>query len=272
MRITVFTGNQPRHIALIEALATVADELFAVQECTTVFPGRCADFYRDSAVMRDYFSRVLAAEARRFGRPRPLPAPVRSLSLRLGDLSRLPLECLGDALGADRFVVFGASYIRGPLCDFLVSRRAVNLHMGVSPYYRGSSTNFWALYDDRPELVGATIHLLTAGLDSGPILTHALPEPAPWDAFDLGMEAVRCGQAALVELLRQNRLDELTPVVQDHGRQIRYSRAADFTDQVAAEFLARCPDASQIEDALRRRDKSLFVTAPEMAPGRFSTV
>ena len=46
--------------------------------------------------------------------------------------------------------------------------------MGISPYYRGTDCNFWAMYDNNPHLVGSTIHLLTKGLDSGPILYHAL--------------------------------------------------------------------------------------------------
>ena len=58
--------------------------------------------------------------------------------------------------------------------------------MGVSPYYRGNDCNFWALYDDNPHLVGATIHMLTKGLDSGPMLYHAMsniksnPFEYPW--------------------------------------------------------------------------------------------
>src|SRR5690606_39404976 len=73
----------------------------------------------------------------------------------------LPIYVLADALDSDVYVVFGASYIRGPLIDYLVARGAINIHMGVSPYYRGSSCNFWALYDGRPEYVGATIHKLS---------------------------------------------------------------------------------------------------------------
>ena len=55
MRVTVFTSNQPRHLSLIERLAGVAEEVFAVQECNTVFPGRVGDFFRKSEVMQRYF-------------------------------------------------------------------------------------------------------------------------------------------------------------------------------------------------------------------------
>src|SRR5678815_2276252 len=145
MRVTVFTSNQPRHLALIDSLASIATEVFAIQECNTVFPGQVDDFFRKSPVMQDYFSRVIAAEREVFGEPRfSRSKHVRQLPIKMGDLSRLDLDSLAPALESDVFVVFGASYIQGALCDVLVERRAVNIHMGVSPQYRGSSTNFWA--------------------------------------------------------------------------------------------------------------------------------
>jgi hypothetical protein len=120
MTISVFTSNHPRHIALIEALAAVADVVYAVQECTTVFPGQVADFFRKSPVMQDYFSRVTAAEAEVFGRPRFTPANVRHLPVKMGDASTLQLSDLEPALDSDVIVVFGASYLKGELCRQLV--------------------------------------------------------------------------------------------------------------------------------------------------------
>ena len=73
------------------------------------------------------------------------------------------------------------------MIDFLI-KDAINIHMGISPYYRGSSCNFWAIYDGNPSYVGATIHLLSKGLDSGDILFHCLPKPLNNDGvFDFTM-------------------------------------------------------------------------------------
>lgn len=261
MRITVFTSNQPRHVALIERLAAVADTVFAVQECTTVLPGRVADVFRASDVMQRYFAQVVAAERALFGEPR-FPArrgAVRHLPIRMGDLSGLSLDALRPALASDVFLVFGASYIRGGLCDELVARRAVNIHMGVSPHYRGSSTNFWAMYDRRPDLVGATIHRLTHGLDSGPILFHALPPARPFGPFELGMAAVAAAQRAVARAVGDGSLLDHPATPQDRRREIRYTRGADFTDEVAAEYLARLPSPSEIHQRLLRRRLSDFV-------------
>ena len=259
MRITVFTGNQPRHLALIDALARHADIVFAVQECNTVFPGRVDDFFRKSPVMREYFRHVISAESLVFGRPGFSAENVRTLSLKTGDLSRVERAVLAPALSSDLYVVFGASYIQGALCEHLVENGAVNIHMGVAPYYRGSSTNFWALHDCHPELVGATIHRLSTGLDSGPILRHAFPEPRDWEPFELGMRAVQAAHDAVVELLRSGELDELTAIPQDRSFELRYTCNADFTDDVAAVFLNDLPRSEAIRAALLRRDPARFV-------------
>ena len=84
----------------------------------------------------------------------------------MGDLNHLKKADLKDFLESDIYVVFGSSYIKGFLVDFLIKRKAINIHMGLSPYYRGADCNFWALQDDNPHYVGATIHLLSKGLDS----------------------------------------------------------------------------------------------------------
>lgn len=246
MKVTVFTSNQPRHCSLISDLAAVADQVIVVQESTTIFPGRVEDFYHKSAVMQEYFSHVISAEKEVFGAVRFTPSNARTLVLKIGDLNLMDLKVLAPALEADLFVVFGASFIKPPLIDRLVAKRAINIHMGVSPYYRGNSCNFWALYDGNPDLVGATIHLLSRGLDSGGILFHALPKPVPTDPFVLGMKAVRSAQRALVKSLVSEEIFSLQPEAQDRGLEIRYTRNQDFNDVVAEEYLARRLDAEAI--------------------------
>jgi hypothetical protein len=246
MKIAVFTSNQPRHVALIEKMAGIAEVVYAVQECNTVFPGKVADFFRKSEVMQRYFGHVMAAEEAVFGRPRFAPGNVRQLPVKMGDVSQLAVADLEPALACDRIIVFGASFIRGPLCQRLVERQAVNIHMGLSPFYRGSSTNFWAMYDGRPDLVGATVHRLTAGLDSGDIHFHALPAADAVDPFVFGMRAVRSAHLALAEALRTGALLDEPAVPQDRSLQLRYTRNADFTDAVAADYLARLPNSDEL--------------------------
>ena len=79
----------------------------------------------------------------------------------MGDLNKIDIDILGPALNSESFIVFGSSYIKGELIDMLVKKKCFNIHMGVSPFYRGSSCNFWALHDENFQYVGATVHLLS---------------------------------------------------------------------------------------------------------------
>jgi len=146
---------------------------------------------------------------------------------------------------------FGASFIKGLLAERIIAKGALNIHMGISPYYRGSSCNFWALYDGNPDLVGATIHLISKGLDSGGMLYHARPKSEPMDPFVLGMRAVEAAQDSLVDRIASGAIKGFAPVAQNKAEEIRYSRNAEFTDAVAAEYLARGLTAEKIGAQLK---------------------
>lgn len=253
MKIAVFTGNQPRHLALARELANIADEVLVVQESGPTVRGP------SSPAFDAYFAGVDAAEREVFGPIGFLPANVRPLAIGRGDLNRLPLEVLAPALDADVTIVFGASYIKTPLVDHLIERRAINLHMGVSPYFRGAACNFWALHNGRPELVGATVHYLSRGLDSGGMLFHALPRSGRIDPTLFGMLAVRAAQRALAAAIADGSLMRLEAVAQDRSREIRYSRSADFTAETAAAWLAAPLTAADVEAATSAADPSLYL-------------
>ena len=260
MKITVFTSNQVRHVSLIEDLASIADEVFAVQECNTLFPGKTEDFYRKSDVMKNYFSRVIQAERTVFGESRFSPANVKSISMKMGDLRDIDLDNLKDALCSDIYVVSGSSFIKSPLIDVLVEKGAYNLHVGVSPYYRGSACNFWACYDGRHDYVGATIHMLTRGLDSGPMLFHTFPELQDEDGpFEFTMRSVKAAYQGFVHALANGTLHDYERIPQDKSLEIRYSRVKDFNDKVATDFLSNLPTREDMEKGLALRDFDKFL-------------
>jgi len=209
--------------------------------------------------MAAYFDRVDAAERKVFGSPRFLPANVRQFIMQRGDINHLDLSLLAPTLGSDYFLVFSGSYLKGPLLDFLLEKGAVNIHAGLSPYYRGMSCNFWACHENRPDLVGSTIHLLSKGLDSGPILFHALPKAAPMDPFELGMKGVQAAHSGLALHIREGSLKSLEPVPQDKNLELKYAKSAEFTDAVARAYLDRLTTPGEIGRQLADRDDTQFL-------------
>jgi methionyl-tRNA formyltransferase len=241
MTVTVFTRDSARHIALVNKLVTVTNAVHAVIESSP--PSVNAP--PKSPVMTEYFSRVQQAEDHIFGSGITLDSRVNTQLIAPGQLNQLAPQQLQAALETDYVVVFGSSYIKGWLADALIARNAVNLHMGISPQYRGSACNFWALFDNNPQFVGATIHRLAKGLDTGSVIQHVHPEFTGQNLFHFSMQAVATGHDALAALILNNKLQSVIPEPQDQQLEIRYSKNADFTDEVAASFLKRVDDLTE---------------------------
>lgn len=240
MKITLFSSNQPRHLNLAKELAKIADEVFFISEVNSIIPEETANFRDKSEVMQRYFAKVILAEKRVFGDIDFLPDNIHQLAIKGGDLNLLTDRQLRDALSSDIYIVFGASYIKGWLVDFLVANQALNIHMGISPYYRGSSCNFWALYDYNPAYVGATIHMLSKGLDSGDMLFHCLPNLIEADsAFDFTMRSVSAAHFGLCRSIKNQTILSMNRTKQDRSLELRYTRDSEFNEKIANEFLKR---------------------------------
>ena len=74
----------------------------------------------------------------------------------------------------DAVVVFGADLIKGQLLEEL-PEFSINLHLGLSPWYRGAATLFWPFYFLEPNYAGATFHKITPSPDAGSILHQTVP-------------------------------------------------------------------------------------------------
>ncbi len=261
MNITVFTSNQPRHIYLLNQLSSIADKCYAIIGSHTLFPGRSESFFRKSDIMQNYFHNVQMSEKKFFGGPRFIEGNINSLLIKSTDLNLLERKSLEPALNSDIFIVFGATFIRGWLADELVERKAINLHMGISPYYRGSSCNFWACYNKNYHLVGSTIHMLSKGLDNGDILYHAIPTVENCqNTFDFTMKSVSVAIKSLKDRILSDELLSISSVKQDKNKEISYTRNSDFDDTVAMNFLKNSPSVESIsEHLLEQRKSNLFV-------------
>ena len=239
MKITLLTSNKKRHNYLINLLSQISDELFVIQECGTIFPGIVPGHYPASPLMKNYFENVDNAQNKLFGNSYiDTKKNLKILPMISGDLNKVSLNQLSNFLKSDIYVVFGSSYIKSNLVDFLVNQKTINIHMGVSPYYRGTDCNFWALYDDNPHLVGTTIHLLSKGLDSGPMLYHAMSN-LKTNPFEYTMSTVKSAFHSIAERIKDGSIFTIKPLVQDRVKEIRYTKKIDFNEEVVREYFKK---------------------------------
>lgn len=75
----------------------------------------------------------------------------------------------------------------------------INMHVGITPYYRGSHGGYWALYNKDVANFGTTIHLVDMGVDTGGVISQAFITPDKKDNFTtypilqvaIGIEALK---------------------------------------------------------------------------------
>lgn len=79
-----------------------------------------------------------------------------------------------NGMSPDLILVYGTSIIGRDLIESF-PKRVLNVHAGLSPYYRGSGCNVYPFLNNELEYVGVTIHYMDAGVDSGEIILQGRP-------------------------------------------------------------------------------------------------
>jgi folate-dependent phosphoribosylglycinamide formyltransferase PurN len=234
LRVGILTSDELRHFYVADAVADRFDVVTIVYQDTGYRPvdaAATADDERAARVVRYHFEQRLRQEERFFGHTTDPIETVNSAAVR-----RIKPEALNtDETVAflkgqrpDVLLVYGTNLIKPPLLDAFEGRM-INMHLGLSPYYRGTATNFYPLVNDEPEFVGATIHLIDAGIDSGAIVHQARPEIVADDTpHTVGCKAIIAGVAKIIQSLAEYEFGRMQAVPQWPVENPRLYRRRDY--------------------------------------------
>ena len=82
----------------------------------------------------------------------------------------------------DLILVFGASILKGKIIKKFKGK-IINIHLGLSPYYRGAGTNYFPIINEEPEFIGASFMFLDEGIDTGEIFHQIQAKIYTGDTF-----------------------------------------------------------------------------------------
>jgi len=130
--------------------------------------------------------------------------------------------------------VFGSSIIKEPLLSLLPKGRFINLHLGLSPYYRGSGTNFWPFINQELDYVGSTLLSLDNGIDTGDIIAHVRPEFELTDnVHTIGCKVIKNSVGRLINIMEAVKSgSKINMVKQWEAENPKYYRNADFNEGI----------------------------------------
>ncbi|HEY9480318.1 MAG TPA: formyl transferase [Gemmatimonadaceae bacterium] len=250
VRIVLLTGNERRHRYAAASLARAVDLAGVISE-TKISPRAAAAGLPEAERLvidrhlreRDEVEGRLLGDAAFPARPR--------MSVDRGAINDPSVATWLERLEPDLLVLFGTSIVAEPLLS-RYAQRVVNVHLGLSPYYRGSGTNFWPLVRREPECVGATIHLAAPKVDAGAILAQVRPHAEPSDrAHELGTRTIIQAFGVLPALLELYARNELEPREQPPVPGELFRRA-DFC-ATAVQRLWHQLDTGMVPEYLRNR-------------------
>jgi methionyl-tRNA formyltransferase len=207
MKIGILTSVETRHRYFVSRLCERVSVAAVVYERTGFAPAtvEAGDLTpAEARIVSEHFAERARQEEVFFGAQSEVVIDSATVGVRTIDPGQLnsaeTLEFL-RARDVDTVVVYGTNLIAPPLIDAWPGRM-INMHLGLSPYYRGTATNFYPLLNEEPEYVGATIHLIDAGIDSGPIVKHARPTIVAGDQpHTIGCKAILAGIDAMIAVL-----------------------------------------------------------------------
>lgn len=219
MRVGILTSRETRHCYFVERIRERFDVVAVGYERTGYVPKTRGwdDLDRqEQRIVDDHFTERAETEQSFFGELNCLADAhdCRVLHIEPRQLnSRQTLEHFLNE-GVDTVLVYGTNLIREPLLSAWTGRM-LNMHLGLSPYYRGTATNFFPLLNDEPEFIGATIHMIDPGIDSGPIIRHARPNIVAGDRpHSIGCKAIMAGVDAMLASLEELQAGTLRTVPQ----------------------------------------------------------
>jgi methionyl-tRNA formyltransferase len=162
-------GSIARPLFRGDGIFGVREELFLKK-----FHEKYSAGFRHHKALREYLRADFDAVAEKPG--------TKYLDVKCGEINSEGFASRIRATGPDIIVVLGSSVIRPEIIS-IPSVAMINLHSGLSPYYRGAWSYGWPLVHDAPECIGATVHHVNAGIDTGDIIFQT--RPALEDSDDL---------------------------------------------------------------------------------------
>lgn len=203
MRVIGLFGSQPRHMFFLQGMLEMGLEVRAVlmkrESLMPTFPG---GEERDRRNFVRHFEQRHAVEEKEFGefKAHRLLSDVDHIQVSSRNLSSPEVADFVAKSGAETGIVFGTDLIADPVRTAL-PRDTVNVHLGLSPRYRGSATLFWPFYFLEPQFCGITFHRLLSEPDAGEILHQLQSELRPGDGIhDVGARTVKQGLLHLSQL------------------------------------------------------------------------
>ena len=194
MKLILFSGDHPRHLFVNnEVLKYFDDVLVIVMQREELLPKPPNELNEhDKKLFKMHFENRHRVESAIYGdlNAREVFKNFNSIFVKPNELNSELVADKVKKFNADFCFIFGVDLILDPVIDALPADK-INLHLGLSPWYKGGATLFWPFYHLEPQFCGSTFHQITKKADAGEIIHQCVPELLSGDTIhDVGARCV----------------------------------------------------------------------------------
>ena len=205
MKLVLFSGDHPRHLFINRELLKHFDEtLVIVMQREEVLPVPPNDLsVHDKQLFKIHFKNRKKVEDQTYGDLSAKQVFDKSNTIFVGpeNLNSDKIARKVKEFDADFCFIFGVHLILDPVIDLLPNDK-INIHLGLSPWYKGGATLYWPFYHLQPQFCGVTFHQITKQADAGEIIHQCVPVLEKGDKIhDVGVKCVLQARADLPKII-----------------------------------------------------------------------
>lgn len=203
MKIVILTGDQPRHKYFADAVSKKYDVPGVVFEKKKgrAFPRE--GLLDEELKIVDWWENARLAADRKFFGPfmNEAKPQFNHLFVETNHLNDSEIFEWVGSKNPDALCVFGTGLVKEGYINAFPNK-ILNMHLGISPEYRGSGTTLWPIINNDFEHLGVSIIFLDAGVDTGDIIYQGFPEITKEDdPHTIGAKIIFTGTDLMIKAL-----------------------------------------------------------------------
>ena len=194
MKLILFSGDHPRHLFINKEVVKYFDDILVIvmrrEELIPIAPINISE--HDKKLFKIHFQNRKHVEAKVYGNLKAdeVFKNYNTIFINPNEINSDKIAKKVRNFNADFCFIFGVDLILDPVIDELPVDK-INLHLGLSPWYKGSATLFWPFYHLEPQFCGVTFHQITKQADAGEIIHQCVPKLLLGDTIhDVGARCV----------------------------------------------------------------------------------
>ena len=154
MNISILTSNHLRHKAFAKSLCDILDIK------TVVFEEKSASTQQFHKKEENYFKDLAGWQPR-----------CQYIACPCGFVNKGYVINTLKEQNLDYLFIFGSSLLKEEVFS-IPKKGCINIHTGLVQHFRGVDSSLWAIYEEKPEAIGATIHYVDNSIDGGGIIAQ----------------------------------------------------------------------------------------------------